>query len=56
MPVVPAHSVDQIGALQSTERSYAVSGQVHLQVHISDLVVVYESALVLAARSQRSRP
>jgi hypothetical protein len=56
MPVDPTHSVDQIGAPESTKRVCAVSGRVHLQVHISDLIVVEPARrFVLAARSQRSR-
>jgi hypothetical protein len=56
MPVDPTHSIDQIGASESTERICAISSRVHLQVHTSDLIVVeQDTVLVLAARSQRSR-
>ncbi|HET6920652.1 MAG TPA: hypothetical protein VFI46_14475 [Jiangellaceae bacterium] len=49
MPVDATHSVDQIGALESTERVCPVAGGAHRRVHISDLLVAeHHPVLVLA--------
>jgi hypothetical protein len=53
MPVDATHSVDQIGALESTERVCGVSGRAHHRVHISNLLVVeHHAVLVLATGSK----
>jgi hypothetical protein len=49
MPVDATHSIDQIGAPESTERVRPISGRAHRRVHISDLLVVeHHTVLVLA--------
>jgi len=56
MPVDATHSVDQIGALESTERVCPVSGRAHRRVHISDLLVVEHHAVLVLATGAETYP